>query len=106
MRDLDYVFSHGEETRQWLTRAYAFLPDPFVCWRSTWNEYFPYIAMSDECDMGLDGDRASTPTASTSGDWNPNEDVYGGKWNILFKQIRHLYIFLENSEGGPEPELH
>ena len=66
MRDLDYVFSHGEETRQWLTRAYAFLPDPFVCWRSTWNEYFPYIAMSDECDMGLDGDRASTPTASTS----------------------------------------
>ena len=95
VRDLDYVFSRGEETRQWLTRAYAFLPDPFVCWRSTWNEYFPYIAMSDECDMGLDGDSFNAYRIDL-GDWNPNEDVYGGKWNILFKQIRHLYIFLDN----------
>lgn len=100
VRDLDYVFSHGEETRQWLTRAYAFLPDPFVCWRSTWNEYFPYIAMSDECDMGLDGDSFNAYRIDL-GDWNPNEDVYGGKWNILFKQIRHLYIFLENVKVVP-----
>ena len=26
MRDLEYVFSHGQETRGWLARSYAFIP--------------------------------------------------------------------------------
>ena len=95
VRDLDYVFSRGDETRQWLTRSYSFMPDPFVCWRSTWNEYYPYIAMSDEADMSIDMDELNAYKIDL-GDWNPNEDIYGGKWNILYKQIRHLYIFLEN----------
>lgn len=95
VRDLDYVFSRGEETRQWLTRSYAFLPDPFVCWKSTWNEFYPYIAMSDEADMGLVLDDTHSYKIDL-GDWNPNEDVYGGKWYILYKQIRHLYVFLDN----------
>lgn len=95
VRDLDYVFSRGDETRQWLTRSYAFLPDPFVCWRSTWNEYYPYIAMSDEADMSIDMDGLNAYKIDL-GDWNPNEDIYGGKWNVLYKQIRHLYVFLDN----------
>ena len=100
MRDLEYVFSHGQETRGWLARSYAFIPDPFVAWRSSWNQYHPYIAMADEVDMGIDNE-ATKAYRINLGDWNPSEGGFGEKWDPYYKQIRHLHIFLENVKVIP-----
>ena len=93
-RDFDYVFSNGKEVRSWLTRSYGFLPDPMTNFRSGWNQYYPWVAMADECDMG----NATGETLSyriNVGDWNPSESGFGGKWDQYYAQIRQLYIFLE-----------
>lgn len=93
-RDFDYVFSNGKEVRSWITRSYGFIPDPMTNFRSGWNQYYPWVAMADECDMG----NPTTETLSyriNLGDWNPSEEGFGGKWNQYYAQIRHLYNFLD-----------
>lgn len=104
IRDLDYVFSNGTATREWLSRAYSFIPDPMVAWRSGWNQYYPYISMADECDMGLDMEETKSYKINL-GDWNPSEGGYGEKWDVLYKQIRHLYVFINNVKVVPDQNL-
>ena len=104
IRDLDYVFNNGEATREWLSRAYSFIPDPMVSWRSGWNQYNPYISMSDECDMGIDLAECKSYRINL-GDWNSSEGGFGEKWDVLYKQIRHLNIFINNIKVVPNQNL-
>jgi hypothetical protein len=99
-RDLEYVFNNGNETMAWLSRAFGYLPDPMVAWRSAWNEYFPYVVMADECDAGIDSEEIKAYRINL-GDWNSSESGFGGKWDIYYQQLRHLYIFLDNVHYVP-----
>jgi hypothetical protein len=66
-----------------------------VNFRSGWNQYYPYVAMADECDLGINSDECKSYRINL-GDWNASEGGFGDKWDPYYKQIRQLYLLLDN----------
>ena len=93
-RDLDYVFNNGMEVRKWISRSYGFMPDPMTNFRSSWNQYYPWVIMADEADSGQHTDEIKSYRINI-GDWNPSESGFGDKWTVYYAQIRHLYQLLD-----------
>lgn len=93
-RDLDYVFNNGKEVRSWISRCYGFMPDPMTNFRSSWNQYYPWVTMADECDAGINSDEIKAYRINL-GDWNTSEGGFGDKWDVYYAQIRQLYILLD-----------
>jgi hypothetical protein len=108
IRDLNYTFSNGHEVISWLADSYSYIPNPFLCILTTdvdygmgwWKYSHPYILMADESDLN-DTRYCYKSWRINLGDWNASEGGFGEKWDVFYKQIRHLYVFLDNVKVVP-----
>ncbi len=108
IKDINYTFSNGKEVISWLADSYSYIPNPFLCLLTTdvdygigwWQYSDPYIMMSDESDLN-DTRFCYKSWRMNLGDWNASEGGFGEKWAVLYKQIRHLNILLDNVKVVP-----